>query len=194
MSYTIPRYPVHLIDVVRVASGRGVTVRPVLPQDGEVQRAFFRALSGEARYNRFMTRLNDLPEALLERFSQVDYRDHLALLAVVFVGSQEIMVGEARYVLDARDPATCELAIAVADAWAGSGLARLLLDRLEGAAARSGVRRMAADTLVSNGPMLGLARRAGYAVSAHPRDATLVRLEKRLAPLEVPQPARALAA
>jgi acetyltransferase len=182
VTYIIPRYPVHLIDVVRVRSDRCVTVRPVLPQDGEVQRAFFRALSGEARYHRFMTRLNDLSETLLERFSQVDYRGHLALLAEVFEGGQEIMVGEARYILDAADPATCELAIAVADAWSGSGLARLLLERLEDAAARLGVRRMAADALVSNRPMLGLARRAGYAASTHPRDAMLVRLEKSLAP------------
>ena len=64
-----------------------------------------------------MTRLNELPEALAERFASIDYRSHLALLAEVFEDGRETMIGEARYVVDARDPATCEFAIAVADDW-----------------------------------------------------------------------------
>ena len=42
MTYTIPRYPVHLIDVVQAADGSRVTIRPTLPQDVELQRDFFR--------------------------------------------------------------------------------------------------------------------------------------------------------
>jgi len=38
MTYTIARYPVHLIDVVTVANGGRVTIRPSLPQDLELQR------------------------------------------------------------------------------------------------------------------------------------------------------------
>jgi hypothetical protein len=33
-----------------------------------------------------------------------DYRNHLALLAEVFQGGRETMIGEARYVVDERDP------------------------------------------------------------------------------------------
>jgi GNAT superfamily N-acetyltransferase len=190
VSYTIPRYPVHLIDVVQVAGGRRVTIRPTLPQDAELQRDFFRSLSPQSRYHRFMTRLVDLPQAVAERFASIDYRSHLALLAEVVEGGRESMVGEARYVADKRRADTCELAIAVADGWRGSGLAGVLLDRLERQAATAGFRRMVADTLISNGAMLGLARRAGYAVTASPDDPTLARLEKCLAP----QPAPAIAA
>ena len=45
MTYAIPRYPVHLIDVVRLSGGSRVTIRPTLPQDVELQREFFRRLS-----------------------------------------------------------------------------------------------------------------------------------------------------
>ena len=131
MTYSIARYPVHLIDVVQAADGSRVTIRPTLPQDVELQRDFFRSLSAEGRYGRFMTRLNELPESLAERFASIDYRSHLALLAEVFENGRETMIGEARYVVDARDPETCELAIAVADNWQASGIARALLDRLE---------------------------------------------------------------
>lgn len=89
MTYTISRYPVHLIDVVRVADASRVTIRPTLPQDVELQREFFRTLSAEGRYCRFMTRLNELPEALAQRFACIDYRSHLPLLAEVFEDRRE---------------------------------------------------------------------------------------------------------
>jgi acetyltransferase len=183
MSYTIAKYPVRHIDVVRSADGTRVTLRPILPQDAELQRVFFGSLSAQSRYSRFMCRLDELPAALAERFTCIDYRNHFALVATVFeAGGLEIMIGEARYIAEDGDPATCELAIAVADAWQGTGIARALLDRLERAAAASGFQRMVADSLTSNGTMLGLAQRAGYVVTANPHDRALARLEKRLQP------------
>jgi hypothetical protein len=34
----------------------------------------------------------------------IDYRNHLALLAEVFQSGRETMIGEAKYVVDERDP------------------------------------------------------------------------------------------
>ena len=194
MTYTIPRYPVHLIDVVEVADGSRLAIRPTLPQDVELQQEFFRGLSAEGRYCRFMTRLNELPEALVERFASIDYRSHLALLAEVFEDGRETMIGEARYVVDMRDPQTCEFAIAVADSWQASGIARALLDRLERQAALSGIRSMVADTLLTNRAMIRLARRLGYAVRLSREDPELARLEKHLDPPAIPLSVQPLAA
>jgi acetyltransferase len=194
VTYTIPRYPVHLIDVVQVADGNRVTIRPTLPQDVELQREFFRTLSLQGRYFRFMTARNELPEALAQRFASIDYRSHLALLAEVFENGRETMIGEARYVVDERDPATCEFAIAVADDWQACGIARALLNRLERQAAASGIRRMVADTLLANRAMIGFATRTGYAVRSNRKDATLARLEKSLTPSAAPLPVRLPAA
>ena len=194
MTYSIARYPVHLIDVVQAADGSRVTIRPTLPQDMELQRDFFRSLSTQGRYSRFMTRLNELPESLAARFASIDYHNHLALLAEVFEDGRETMIGEARYVVDMRDPQTCEFAIAVADNWQASGIARALLDRLERQAALSGIRSMVADTLPTNRAMIGLARRFGYAVSLNREDPELARLEKRLDPPAVPPSVQPMAA
>ncbi len=180
MTYTIPRYPVHLIDVVRLDDGTRVTIRPSLPQDIDLQRAFFSALSAEGRYCRFMTRFGELPEELASRFASIDYRNHVALLAEVFENDREIMIGEARYVVDVDRPDVCEFALAVADAWQAHGIARALLDRLEREAGASGIRRMVADTLLANQAMMRLARRAGYGIAANRDDSTLARLEKIL--------------
>ena len=181
MIYTINRYPVHLIDMVQMSDGSRVIIRPTLPQDLELQCAFFRALSPLSRYCRFMTRANELPETLVDRFTNIDYRRHVALLAEVFdEARQQIMVGEARYVIDEGDPAVCEFAICVADEWQARGIAQALLARLEQQAVVAGIRKMVADTLIANEPMRALATRAGYSINANREDFELVRLEKVL--------------
>ena len=187
MTYTIARYPVHLIDVVRLIDGSRITIRPTLPQDLELQREFFRSLSTEGRYRRFMVPLNELPEVVAQRFISIDYRSHVALLAEVFDDGREIMIGEARYVLDEHDPATSEFALAVADDWQGRGIGRVLLARLEREAAASGIRRMLADTHYDNKAMRALAASSGYTVKANREDARLVRLEKQLSAVTPPK-------
>jgi len=179
VTYTTSRYPVHLIDVVRMVDGTPITIRPTLPQDVNLLRTFFRTLSDASRYRRFMTPLKELPDALAERFADIDYHHHLALLAEVFDDAgQETVIAEARYVMDESDPGTCEIALAVADEWQSHGIARTLLGRLEWQAVTSGIRRMCADMLISNQAMRGLALRAGYAIRASRDDAEMARLEK----------------
>jgi acetyltransferase len=184
--YTIPRYPVHLIDVVCLADGSRATIRPTLPQDLELQRAFFRALSPEARYRRFMTRLDELPDELARRFASVDYRRHLALLAEVFEGGRQIMIGEARFIADARQADTCEFAIAVADDRQRLGIGRALIELLEREALAAGMCRMVGDTLAVNRAMIAFAARTGFSVGLNREDATMARLEKRLAASAAP--------
>src|SRR6516164_7741473 len=87
----------------------------MLPQDFGLQREFFHSLSPMARYARFMAAFSELPDAVAQRLSKIDYSSHLALLAEIFEGRQETMIGEARYVIEERDPTSCEFAIAVAD-------------------------------------------------------------------------------
>jgi acetyltransferase len=192
---TTSRYPVHLIDVVPMADGSRVTIRPTLPQDVDLLRTFFRTLSAESRYRRFMTPLLELPDQLAKRFADIDYHRHLALLAEMFnEAGQETVIAEARYVVDEKDPGTCEIALAVADEWQSHGIARALLGRLERQAIASGIRRMCADMLISNRAMRGLALRAGYAIRACRDDAEMARLEKVLPTSPNLPPGRPLAA
>jgi acetyltransferase len=179
MTYSIHRYPADLIDVVRLAGGARVVIRPVLPQDEELTGAFFRSLSEPARYDRFMTSVRELPADLLRRFTQVDYAEHLALVAEVFLDGRETVIGEARYVRQA-DGAAAEFAVSVAEAWQGKGLASLMLKKLACRAAGAGVARIVGETLASNARMLSLARKAGFVIKPSPEIRGLVLLEKQL--------------
>jgi len=182
MTSTAQCHRAQLSGVIALADGRRVGLRGSLPQDIDLLRAFFRALSDQARYFRFMTKCGELSESMARRFADIDQVRHVALTAYVTNGGSETMVGEARYILSPEHPASAEFAVAVAADWQGLGLARALLARLSGQAAVAGVRRLVGDTLASNVAMLELARAAGFTVSVNGLDGRLRRLVKELCP------------
>ncbi len=178
MTYQIHRYPAELVDVVHLSDGARVVIRPVLPQDRELMSAFFGGLAADARCNRFMHPVREPSSELLRQFTQVDYANHVALVAEVFVDGCETVIGEARYVRGA-DPSAAEVSVSVSEAWQGKGLAKLMLTQLECRAAAAGVRWIIGYTLATNEKMLSLARKAGF--SEKPDVRGVIRLEKRLA-------------
>jgi RimJ/RimL family protein N-acetyltransferase len=180
MVYAIHRYPAELIDVVHLPQGERVLIRPVLPQDEDLTREFFRELSAPARYNRFLSNMRNLPTELSRRFTQIDYVNHLALVAEVFTGGRETVIGEARYVRR-TDPQVAEFAVAVAEPWQGRKLASLLLHKLAGRAAGAGIQRIVGETLAGNDAMISLARKAGFSVTRSREVRGLMLLEKSLA-------------
>jgi RimJ/RimL family protein N-acetyltransferase len=181
MLYQIHRYPADLIDVLHLPGDQRVIVRPVLPQDEAVTGAFFHDLRASSRYDRFLGPMRTLPPGLLAHLTHVDYSDHLALVAEVFVDGRETVIAEARYARGA-DKTSAEFAVSVADAWQGKGLARLLLGRIARHAASTGVTRFHGETLASNERLLRLARKAGFTLRPSPDVAGLVLLEKLLTP------------
>jgi RimJ/RimL family protein N-acetyltransferase len=186
MTYQIHRYPAELIDVTHLGGGERVVIRPVLPQDQDLTTAFFRSLSAPARYDRFMTNMREPPCELMRRFTQVDYADHLALVAEVFSDGRETVIAEARYVR-LPDSLDAEFAVSVAESWQGNGIARLLLGKLTCRAAAGGVQRMMGETLATNAKMISLARKAGFTNAPSPDVRGLMLLEKAL---DTPLPGR----
>jgi acetyltransferase len=182
MLYQIHHYPADLIDVVRLAGGRRVVIRPVLPQDADLTSEFFGSLPAAARYDRFMSPMRNLPAELVKRFTSVDYAQHLALVAEVFEDGREVVMAEARYVRDAKDTTVAEFAVSVADEWQGNGLASHLLSKLLCRASVEGVRRMTGETLATNGKMLHLARKAGFSVRHSPESRSIMLLERTVEP------------
>ena len=166
-------YPTRLIDRWTLAGGRRVTVRPVLPQDAELEQSLVRGLSPDARYNRFFNPIRELSPGQLEQMTQIDYRRHVALLAESFEADTARVVGEARYVVDDSGRGA-EFAVVVADDWRRLGLATRLLRSLREHACQSGLETLHGDVLASNEAMLAMLRRLGFARRMHPGDPRLV--------------------
>ncbi len=174
-------------DVLRLRTGKPVTVRFVEPDDAEALQAYFRSLSTRSRYNRFLGAISELPPAELDRFVHVGEGDHFSVVAVMTIDGAETVVGEARYVFNA-DTDSFEFGLSVDDRWQGHGIGAALLHNLECRAAAFGAVRLFGDTLRSNDAMIGLARKSGFAFTNSPGDWKLVRFEKHIAvaPQEIP--------
>jgi acetyltransferase len=115
--------------------GTPALIWPLLPSDARTLREGFRHLSPESRRSRFLSPLNDLDEAMLERLVDgVDGVHHVAVVLVVLPpGGLEQPVGVARLIQDPSDPGTADIGVTVADRWQGRGvgaaLVRALMER-----------------------------------------------------------------
>ena len=159
---------------VVLRDGTCVTVRPVETTDAaELQRAFA-LLSERSRYLRFMTGTPRLSDRVARALTDVDHRDHEALVALAVTSGaapRRDIVGVARYVRSPEAPTEADLAITVSDQWQGRGLGRALLARLGARARAIGIVRFTVDVLLDNAPMLALARSAGGTLVADARGA-----------------------
>jgi GNAT superfamily N-acetyltransferase len=136
-------------------------LRPIRPDDAIRLVAFHQHLSPRSVYLRFFTFHPVLSKAEVDRFTHVDYRNRLALVAEK--GDQLIAVGR----FDRRQGATeAEVAFVVADEYQHHGIGSLLLDELAKAARRRGIRTFRAETLCENHAMLDVFRHAGFPVTS----------------------------
>jgi len=176
-------YPSEWVEPVLLDGGARLRIRPVLPEDDALERIFIaQGLTQQSRYLRFQVGMAQLPETVLHGFTHIDYDNHFALIAEVCGGDGPVQIGDARFVRDGDDALAAEFGIAVADAWQGKGIGRLLLERLMQAADEHGVQRLYGDVLRGNRGMTELAKAEGFTAQRHPNDATLVRMV-RVAPV-----------
>lgn len=137
--------------------GSAVLVRPIEPSDSDLLRAGFERLSDESRYRRFLSPVARLSESQLRYLTDVDHRDHEALIAIDPDSGEAVAV--ARYVR--TDAETAEFAVTVVDDWQGRGLGTAVLELLTGRARDEGIMRFGALLLAGNAEMLELLGRLG---------------------------------
>jgi GNAT superfamily N-acetyltransferase len=157
-------YPSDLVGIASLDGRRSVRIRPIRDSDGPGLVEFHSSLTPWSIYSRYFGAHPSLNEREVAWFTQVDYRDRLALIAED--GGK--IVGVGRY--DRRDERSeAEVAFVVADEWQGLGLGRILLRRLADAAKRNGIDTFVADTLAENRAMLEVFRLSGFAVETSSR-------------------------
>ena len=139
-----------------LVDGRGVHLRPILPDDAERLALFHRSLTaGSSRVRLFGTK--ERPTASdFTKLAHVDYVDTMALVASV--GDQ--IIGVARYIRLARSE-EADVSFVVADEYQGKGVGTLLLESLACYAWEKGISAFLADTLPENSVMLGVFEDAG---------------------------------
>src|SRR6476620_4678014 len=153
-------------DVV-LRDGTVAHVRPIAPDDAAGIRHFHSLQSEESIYLRFIAPLRELSARDLHRFTHVDHRDRVALVATL---DGEI-IGIGRY--DRIDPTSAEVAFNISDHYQGKGIGSVMLEHLAAIAQELGITRFTAEVLPQNRKMLMVFKEAGYEVSHHFEDGVI---------------------
>ena len=168
-------YPGYLIQEWDQPDGSTVTLRPIRPEDAEMEQEFVKGLSDESKYYRFMDTLRELTQSMLVRFTQIDYDREMAFVATQVENGKVVQIGVARYVTN-PDGETVEFALAVADSWQRRGVGRKLMSTLIDCARQRGYRAMVGDILSMNAKMFRLVGSLGFTIHPHPDDPSVKRV------------------
>ena len=157
---------------LQLRNGNLLEIRPIRSDDKELLAAGFRLLSDETRQMRFLTAKPRLTKGDLRYLTEVDGRDHIALVAVEAERPTHI-AGVGRFVRERGRPDTAEFAIVVGDAYQRQGLGRALGEALAAEAKARGIHRFTAITLSDNvGVQKLIAAIAEHLEFAHNGDGT----------------------
>jgi acetyltransferase len=169
-------YPNQYEFVERLRDGRSVQVRPIRPEDAASHYEFVRSLSSQTLYNRFFGVRRQLSDQEMVRFTQIDYDREIAIIATVEDEGREVTIGVNRVSYDPHE-ATYEFSVVVADAWQGTGVGAILMEKLLYIARDRGIRSIYGLVLPGNRKMLGLATRFGFTVAEHDADTVTIRVD-----------------
>ena len=150
-------------EVHALRDGTQVVLRHILPSDADELHRGFIALSPESRYRRFFGAVSDLEPATLRYLTDVDCKNHVAIIALVesLDLKTERGVGIVRFVRVPEQPKAAELAVTVVDDMQNKGLGTLLTHVAMRAARERGITHFRGDVLADNTPMVHALREVG---------------------------------
>jgi RimJ/RimL family protein N-acetyltransferase len=158
--------------------GRRVEIRALRPADRAGLSAAVARSSSESLYRRFFSIKRSFTESEIEYFLNVDFVDHVALVAVVEEDGRPAIAGGARYIVE--QPGMAEIAFAVVDEYQGQGLGAALMRHLAAIAVSAGLKTFVAEVLPDNVPMLKVFEKSGFPRTVkHEFQAVHVSLELR---------------
>jgi acetyltransferase len=163
----------------KLADGSRLTLRHIAPTDAAREQAFVHGLSSQSSYLRFHGTVKDLSKKDLEKFTNPDSRNAVALIVLCSGETSEEEIGVARYVID-PDGVNCEFAIVVADAWQKRGIGTRLMNALIRHLQVSGVKRISGSVLKGNSAMRKFVKQLDFAETNIPDDPSILLVTKHL--------------
>ena len=124
--------------VETLRDGRRVDIRSLRQDDRTKLLASVGRTSLESLYRRFFCVKRGFTEQETAYFLNIDFVDHVALVAVVEEGSQPVIVGGARYIV--LQPGKAEVAFTVIDQYQRQGIGAALMRHLAAIARGVGLR------------------------------------------------------
>jgi RimJ/RimL family protein N-acetyltransferase len=171
-------------DVLVLADGTRLRVRPLGSEDRDGFAALFARLSPESRYRRFLSPKRELTPRELSDFTDIDHIRHAAFAAIDQRDGS--IVGVGRYVHVADRPKVADLAVEITDELQSMGIGTALAKHTVQRARDNGFALLTATTLWENRPARALLRRFDF--HAYASDGSEIELELKLdAPSDGPE-------
>ena len=157
----IEPYPRKYIERWILEDGRPVTLRPIRPEDEPLQFSLFRTLSPETYKLRFFGPVKKLTHNDMVRFTNIDYRREMAIIAELTEKRKRKIIGVARLFID-PDGESGELAVVVGDPWQDLGLGTKLVDTIIGVGENKGISTIWGFIQADNERMIHICREMGF--------------------------------
>jgi GNAT superfamily N-acetyltransferase len=143
--------------------GRTVEIRAQRSDDREGMLAAIARSSSGSLYRRFFAVRRQFSDKETDYFLDIDFVNHVALVAAAHDAGQSTIVGGGRYVV--VEPGQAEVAFAVVDAYQGLGIGSALMRHLATLGHEAGLHELIAEVLSENVPMLNVFGRSGLTMN-----------------------------
>lgn len=149
--------------VETLRNGRRIEIRALRPDDRADMLAAVNRASAQSLSRRFFVPKRQLTQQEIEFFLNIDFVNHVALVAVCEEEGQQVIVGGGRYVVS--QPRLAELAFVVVDQYQGQGIGAALLQHLAKIARSARLDGLLAEVLPENTAMLKVFDKSGFRLS-----------------------------
>ena len=143
--------------------GRTVEIRAQRSHDREGMQAAIARSSAGSLYRRFFAVRREFSQKETDYFLDIDFVNHVALVAVANDIDQPTIVGGGRYVV--VRPGQAEVAFAIVNSHQGLGIGSALMRHLATLGREAGLREFTAEVLSENVPMLNVFERSGLTMN-----------------------------
>lgn len=157
--------------------GQRLEVRAITPEDRSDLIAAVARTGAESLRRRFFVPKRSFTDQETAFFLNVDFVNHVALVALLEEGNRRVIVGGGRYI--ATQPGEAEIAFAVIDEYQRRGIGKALTRHLVAIAQAAGLKRLSAEVLAVNLPMLRVFEQSGLRILTK-RDADLLHVTLKL--------------
>jgi len=179
--FAIRPYPAELIETLDWR-GQQLTLRPIRPEDEQRHRAFLESLTQDDIRMRLFYSRRTLERSELARLVQIDYTREMAFIATIRgPDGQEQTIGVARALAD-PDNIGAEFGIIVRPEMKGTGLGRILMDKLIAYQRAAGTQHLTAVVLTENQRMRQLGKTLGFTEQITPHITDTQELTLQLQP------------
>ena len=140
--------------------GSQIEIRALRRTDEADMLAAIGKTSAQSLQRRFFVMKQHFSDKERAFFMDVDFKNHVAIVAVADENGRQIIAGGGRYIV--FETGRAEMAFVVIDAWQGRGIGSLLLRHLVKLASASGLDELSAEVLLENTAMKKVFEKCGF--------------------------------